>query len=97
MNFNGKLIDRSDTRIPFSYYDEDIIAKTLQNNKENSKTDEKIDKNLKEKIEDQIKKKYNLIIPAILIEVQEKGRNSVELMKDDLRDVFYINFSFLQV
>jgi len=89
MNFNGKLMDRSDTRIPFSYYDSQIIAETLLNNQENTKTDEKMEKNLKEKIEDQIKKKYNLIIPAILIEVQEKGRNSVELMKDDLRDVFY--------
>lgn len=43
--------------------------------------------NLKEKLESDIKNKYNLIIPAILIEVQENGRNSIQFQKEDLKNV----------
>jgi hypothetical protein len=46
-------------------------------------------KSLKEKIEGKIKTKYNLIIPAILIELAENGIGSIEFDKKDLKNVKY--------
>jgi len=46
-------------------------------------------KSLKEKIEGKIKTKYNLIIPAILIELAENGIGSIEFDKKDLQNVKY--------
>ena len=38
-------------------------------------------------IEGKIKSKYNLIIPAILIELAENGKESIEFQKEDLKNV----------
>ena len=48
---------------------------------------EESEKTLKEKIEVKIKNKYNLIIPAILIELADNGKDSIEFQKEDLKNV----------
>jgi hypothetical protein len=42
---------------------------------------------LKEKIEGKIKSKYNFIIPSIIIELAENGKDSIEFQKEDLKNV----------
>lgn len=53
---------------------------------------EESQKSLKEKIEIKIKNKYNLIIPAILIELAENGKDSIEFQKEDLKNVKFFCF-----
>ncbi len=72
--------------IPFSYYNSQILTEVVSGQQKNKLGTEDI--SLKDKIENQIKNKYNLIIPAILIEIQENGLGSVKLLKDDLHSVF---------
>lgn len=59
---------------------------------------EESEKTLKEKIEGKIKSKYKLIIPAILIELAENGKDSIEFQKEDLKNVRnLLKLSFLLV
>jgi hypothetical protein len=71
--------------IPFSYYNSQLTSECSISQQKNKISHE--EKCLKDKIENQIKMKYNLIIPAILIEIQENGLGSVKLLKDDLQSV----------
>jgi hypothetical protein len=66
---------------------ESLTADDCQNpeNKETNNSTENM--NLKDRIESQIKQKYNLIIPAILIEIHENGKNLIEFEKEDLKNV----------
>jgi hypothetical protein len=79
--------------IPFSYYNSQ--TQNVYESDGEKKTGEKEERSLKEKIENQIKNKYNLIIPAILIEIQENGKNSVKLLKDDLKNVKFLKKIYL--
>jgi hypothetical protein len=49
--------------------------------------DEVKEESIKDKIERKIKNKYNLLIPAIFIEIAENGKNSIEFQKEDLNNV----------
>jgi hypothetical protein len=77
--------------IPFSYYNSQLISESANSLQKNKVGNE--EKCLKDKIENQIKIKYNLIIPAILIEIQENGLGSVKLLKDDLQSVKLLLFN----
>jgi hypothetical protein len=96
MLFSNNLFEESSTaekdkpireirNIPFSYYNSQ--SQNVGEPEGEKKIQEKEERTLKDKIENQIKNKYNLIIPAILIEIQENGKNSVKLLKDDLKNV----------
>ena len=96
MLFNHNLFDepsdkdKSEFRmrnIPFSYYNSQLIEECDIEGEDKKNKEENSERTLKERIETQIKTKYNLIIPAILIEIQETGMNSIQLLKDDLRNV----------
>ncbi len=100
MLFNTNLFDESSSKdkektirnIPFSYYNSQPTAE----GEEKKKKEDKEERTLKDKIENQIKNKYNLIIPAILIEIQENGKNSVKLLKEDLKNVIFIFSQFFK-
>jgi hypothetical protein len=98
MLFNTNLFEESSSKdkektirnIPFSYYNSQPTAE----GEEKKKKEDKEERTLKDKIENQIKNKYNLIIPAILIEIQENGKNTVKLLKEDLKNVIFIFSQF---
>ncbi len=84
----------------YSYYNPQFIEGMKNGNssnngeiRDNSKNlDEKNKEDsmsLKDRIEKQIKAKYNLIVPAILIEIHDKGKESIKFEKDDLKNVLF--------
>jgi hypothetical protein len=100
MNLNNQY-----KTFPFSYYCPQIIevykdslSKTLQNYKIDNDLSVK-DKSLTltEEIEKKIKIKYNLLIPAIFMEIKS-GPYDITFEKEDLKNViYYIIFSFSKI
>lgn len=82
---------------PFSYYNTQMNNNLIPDNTESNPDVNSEEKSLKEKIESQIKSNYNLIIPAILIELTKEARDSLQLDKQDLKKVKFktnLHFSF---
>jgi hypothetical protein len=95
------LLNNQYKNFPFSYYCPQIIedfkeslAKTFENLKIETEAPKEEVMSLAEEIEKKIRTKYNLLLPALFMEIKS-GENEIVFVKDDLKKVIGFLFSSL--
>ena len=70
---------------------QEMLNKKLESLELSESSSEKKEKDMKDIIEAKVKSKYNLLIPAIYMELKS---DSLEFKKEDLKNVIFFSYNF---